>query len=390
MATTYTSTLDISVRKQHACVACGSKFSYILSRNIKGTGGTEEAAVQNAQKLAVDALENDVDQHACPVCGVFQPDMVAKTRRGRFFWGAALGSIGLAITLVLGLAQFIGISQAATLAAGVVLVTFLIMAWASLYNPNRLPTNNVPTSEMNLQTGKLQLDDRALAAAPASVDHYFAIGLRNLISLALVLATLVTVLLPVAMATLLRWPRNLAWAPEVVGPGDEACFYFREKLTSCKGMWHGSASAQVVNAEAGTPPATLAARTKNSSWGSTISGKSTSNSTNHMFAYVTVPLQPELARKTLNLTVATNVTYPYKVSRSFTEENNAFQEQTTLQLATPRAGTLYSRLFWGGQLVGLGLLAIAYWLTTSACKQLTKAALPTLIFPLQMPVPTSP
>jgi hypothetical protein len=389
MATTYTSTLDISVRKQHACLGCGSKYSYILARKIKGTGGTEEAAVQNAQKLAIDALENDVDQHACPVCGVFQPDMVAKTRKGRLGWGTALALVGLGVSLLLGIAQFLAISQAAMLGTGILFVAFLIMAWGSLFNPNRLPSNNVPMSEMNLHSGKLQLDERAQVAAPAAIDHYFAIGSLNLVSLAFVLAALVTVFTPILFSTLLGWPKNSAWAPEVVGPGDEACFYFRDKLTSCKSMWNGSASAKVANAE-GNLPAALSARTKNSNWGNTISGKSVSNSSNHMFAYITIPPQPELAGKTLTLDVATNVNFPYKEGRSFSEQSSAFAEQTTLRLASPGAGTLYAQMFWGGHSIALALIALAWWLTSAACKQLKASALPTLVIPLQTPVPTSP
>lgn len=390
MATTYTSTLDISVRKQHACLGCGSKYSYILARKIKGTGGTEEAAAQNAQKLAINALENDVDQHACPICGLFQPDMVAKTRSSRLFWGGMLGLVGLGITLILGLAQFVTISQAAILATGIVFVTFLIMTWGSFYNPNRLPTNNVPGSEMNLHSGKLQLDERAQVTAPPMVDQYFAIGSLNLVSLAFVLAALVTVLMPVILSIVLGWPKNPAWAPEVVGPGDEACFYFRDQLTSCKGMWNGSASAQVVNQDGGNALAGLSARTKNSHWGQRISGKSVSNTSNHMFAYVTIPEQAELAGKTVTLSIATNVHYPLKEGRSFTDHSSSFSEQTTLRLASPGAGALYARLFWGGHLIALAVLGIAWWLTSSACKQLKSNALPTLIIPLQTPIPTSP
>jgi hypothetical protein len=244
-------------------------------------------------------------------------------------------------------------------------------------------------SEMNLHSGKLQLDERAQVAAPAAIDHYFAIGSLNLVSLAFVLAALVTVFTPILFSTLLGWPKNSAWAPEVVGPGDEACFYFRDKLTSCKSMWNGSASAKVANAE-GNLPAALSARTKNSNWGNTISGKSVSNSSNHMFAYITIPPQPELAGKTLTLDVATNVNFPYKEGRSFSEQSSAFAEQTTLRLASPGAGTLYAQMFWGGHSIALALIALAWWLTSAACKQLKASALPTLVIPLQTPVPTSP
>jgi hypothetical protein len=243
---------------------------------------------------------------------------------------------------------------------------------------------------MNVHSGKLQLDERPQVSAPSAVDHYFAIGSLNLVSLAFVLAALVTVLMPVILAIVLGWPKNPAWAPEVVGPGDEACFYFRDKLTSCKGMWNGSASAQIVDAAGANLPAGFLARTKNSNWGQTISGKSVSNNANHMFAYVTIPEQPDLANKTLTLAIATNVNFPFKEGRSFSDQNQSFAEQTTLRLASPGAGALYSRLFWGGHLIALAVLGIAWWLTSSACRQLKSSALPTLIFPLQTPVPTSP
>jgi hypothetical protein len=138
------------------------------------------------------------------------------------------------------------------------------------------------------------------------------------------------------------------------------------------------------------PAAGLSARTKNSNWGQTISGKSVSNNSNHMFAYVRIPEQPDLTRKTLTLDIATNVTFPFKEGRSFADQSSSFAEQTTLRLASPGAGALYSQLFWGGHLIALAVLSIAWWLNSSACRQLKSSALPTLIFPLQTPVPTSP
>jgi hypothetical protein len=55
-----------------------------------------------------------------------------------------LGLIGLGISLILGLTQFMAISQAAILATGIVFLAFLIMAWGSLYNPIDYPASTCP------------------------------------------------------------------------------------------------------------------------------------------------------------------------------------------------------------------------------------------------------
>ena len=87
MATTYTANLTISCQKQHTCLGCRAEYFYLMERKIAGTGGTEAAAATNAEAAAIKSIENDVDQHACPHCGMMQPDMIAEVRRNRFLAG---------------------------------------------------------------------------------------------------------------------------------------------------------------------------------------------------------------------------------------------------------------------------------------------------------------
>ena len=93
MGTTYNAKLDVSCIKQHTCLGCGAEFHYRLERNVTGSGGSEAAAAANAEAAAVKALENDVDQHACPHCGLMQPDMIAEIRKGRFVAGMWIAPI---------------------------------------------------------------------------------------------------------------------------------------------------------------------------------------------------------------------------------------------------------------------------------------------------------
>ena len=73
MATTYTSTIEINVWKEHTCVGCGGAFRYLFKRKKSGTGGTPAAAQANASKAVVNALANEVDCSPAPAAASTSP-----------------------------------------------------------------------------------------------------------------------------------------------------------------------------------------------------------------------------------------------------------------------------------------------------------------------------
>jgi hypothetical protein len=76
MATTYKSTNEVNVWKEHACIGCGSRFRYLFKRKKTGQGRTPDAASIAARKAVVKALEHEVvDQpHAEDDGGIHRRD----------------------------------------------------------------------------------------------------------------------------------------------------------------------------------------------------------------------------------------------------------------------------------------------------------------------------
>ena len=117
MATTYTSTIEVNVWKEHTCISCGTIFRYLFKRKKTGQGGTEAVAEAAARKAVVDALANEVDMQPCPGCGLYQPDMIGNVRRRRhwyLFWAVVPV---VALVLILALADVLAFSTAAWIGA---------------------------------------------------------------------------------------------------------------------------------------------------------------------------------------------------------------------------------------------------------------------------------
>ena len=117
MATTYKSTIEINVWKEHACIGCGGRFRYLFKRKKTGQGGTPDAASAAARKAALKALEHEVDMHPCPGCGLYQPDMVGSRRSTRHWWVIAVTSILLLVLMILMLSDVMLAGMAAWAAA---------------------------------------------------------------------------------------------------------------------------------------------------------------------------------------------------------------------------------------------------------------------------------
>src|SRR6516162_3893134 len=137
MATTYTSTIEINVWKEHTCVGCGGAYRYLFKRKKSGSGGTPAAAQANARKAVVNALAHEVDMQPCPGCGLYQPDMIGAARARRHWWLNAITLVALLTLLILALAEVLAYSTAAWAAAGVAAAVLLTHWLLDANNPNR-------------------------------------------------------------------------------------------------------------------------------------------------------------------------------------------------------------------------------------------------------------
>lgn len=384
MGKTYTATINVSCLKQHTCVGCASKYSYQLMRNVKGQGSTESAASANAEKAAYKAIEGDSDFHACPVCGIVQPEMVADVRSLYYWAGAIIGVIGVAVALILGLTQVVTIAVSAYVAAAAVAVVLLIFVSGCWYNPNRSPESNRMDSEKKVSLGTLSLDEKAETLVGPVVDEHGGLSAGHMAALAMTLVAVGVAAAPPVMSVIFGWTVNTTCYPAVVGPGDTSCFYFDSNIVSINGMWRGSARARAVNAaELGLTVPVADASTKDSSWGDTISGKSVSNSTNKMWANVHFPDDPQWTGKTVDLELSVQATFPYEAGAGFDNASKNFSHRADVTLSSPGAGTLYHQVWWMGQVGVLVLVVVSTVVLLGTCKSLRQLANPTAVAPVE-------
>jgi hypothetical protein len=377
MGKTYKASISVSCLKEHTCVGCGSKFAYLFKREVKGEAAAEEKALLIAQAAANKAAESEVDPHACPNCGLIQPEMIAHERSTRFWVGTAFAIVGVLVALILGLTDVITIATSAYIATGVMGLVFFWSLLSCFYNPNKdLEANRMRTqAQITEKAGERWNDDPSPAIGGLMFGHW--LGLMFL------LASVLLAILPVALASINGWTQNTTTVPAVCGPGDAPCFYFDEKITCVNANWKGQVMAFVTNGgELGLANPILKGKTKESEWGDTISGKSVSNSTRTMWATVELPTEENLAGKTLKLTIIVAATYPFMVGNGFNDEQKVFKHDTELTLSAPMSGKTYKSAWWIGQIVVMVLSIAAAMVLLGTCNALRTQGNPTSIAPL--------
>lgn len=388
MAQSFKATADVRCRKTHLCVSCGGEFSYILSRTVTAEGATEGGARENARVAATKAAEKSVDVHPCPHCGVVQPEMVAETQQPIFVGALCVAVCGVLFGLFTGLAQGFSIHVAAQISAAALVGAWLVATWGAAHNPNRSPHSNLADVVQRVERGKLFPGEPPPPEEGPEIDRRIkkpllraSSGARQL-GLGLALAAIPVAAAPVLLATAKGWYVNETCWPSVAGPGDTTRFYFKDKITSLKGMWQGFADGNVTNAEelgiVGKIP--LVCKTNNSTWGNRITGKSVSNETNAMWSDVTFPRVSELAGKTVTLFLEVKATYPLAAGNAqFDDHEASFSHSTSLVMAEAGAGAMYFKAFWGGQLVAIVVSVMSFLSFWGGCNDLRAAGSKTVL-----------
>jgi hypothetical protein len=376
MGKTYKASITVACLKEHTCVGCGGKFAYEFTRKVQGEAASEEQALLKAQEAANKAAENEVDLHACPNCGMVQPEMIAHERSARYWLGVAVAFVGVLVALILGLTDVITIATSAYIATGVMGLVFLWSLMATFYNPNKdLEANRMASQAKVTEKSGERWDNPEGPIGGLAFAHW--LGLMFL------LAAVLIAILPVALAGISGWTQNATTTPAVCGPGDSPCIYFDEKISAVNSKWKGQVIAVVTNGgELGMENPILQGETKKSDWGDTISGKSVSNSSRTMWATVNLPADAELAGKTLKLTIIVDAIYPFMVGNGFNEEEKIFKHDTELTLSSPNAGKTYKSTWWIGQILVIVLSIAGAAVLVGTCTALKNQANPTSISPL--------
>jgi len=378
MAKTYTAKLKITFQKQHTCVGCQSEFRYQLDRQVTGTGGSKEAAESNLQTAISKSLANDVDQHACPHCGMLQPDMIAAVRSSRALTGAWIGVIVAAVGLFIALPHWVTLSTSAMISAIGMAIVMLVWLSSVFFNPNGNLSRGQSASADKVAAGKLQLI--ATGNSQDAVDDFSSPSAGQWFTLLLAGTSLALAASPIVLPSIMGWRTNDCY-PSVVGPGDQTTIYFNQEIRSLKGYWNGWVDARAtVDGEQKVVP--IQAETKSSTWGDTISGKNVSNNTNTMYVKVTMPRDESLVGKTVALDLTVSANFPLAEGREFFEHQERFQHTTKLQLSAAGSGSQYFKAWLTGQICSLVSCVIGgFVLCSSARSMAARAITPKLIMP---------
>jgi hypothetical protein len=393
MATTYTSTIEINVWKEHTCVGCGGAFRYLFKRKKSGSGGTPAAAQANARKAVVNALAHEIDQQPCPGCGLYQPDMIGAARARRHWWVFAATLVALLTLLILALTEVLAYSTTAWVAAGVAAAVLLAHLLIDGNNPNRDLESNHRLALARVESGDLWVP-RGSATNPTDVEAFAGSGWSpaHTVAYALLGLGLLGFLSPEALRLVRGWPQNREWFPVVAGPGDEVYTYFPDKITSVKGYWKGNATARVDNwRELDLPSPELKKPTsKNDDWGGRggtirIGSKESKTSTHAVWVKLQLPQGANLEGKTLRLHLDLAVTYPQLGKGPdgkdvWNEAVAPFKRDSSIKLSSTRAGQRYRSWWWGGMTTGALLLVVSGVLVARLSSAMRQKALPTDIF----------
>ncbi len=370
----YRASLTISCAKQHVCVHCGGKFSYLFQRKVEAEGHSREAAAAAADQLANHTIQATVELHECPYCGTVQPEMVAEVQSHRYWLGLLLGVGVLSLCLILGALSIVRIDTAAWIALTGALLVVGMNAWGLFCHPNRSLRRNRTRAQHKVAAARLSPDDPPNQNPETQRPHPAGRqpAAEAVLGFCLTVVALVVTLAPIALREINGWVANSSTYPAVVGPGDTARVYFDQKITSLQGMWEGTTHVKVTNpAEIGQAAGQIQATTKASNWGQTISGRSLS--TNHMWVDLKIPEYSSLAGKSIQADLQVRARYPFVVETQFDVKSEVFTHSTQLRLSSVGAGTAYNHAWWVGQWAALGLLVTGGILLLGSTKTLSNS-----------------
>jgi hypothetical protein len=373
-----TATRECNVVKEHTCIRCGVVYRYVFQRAKARSRFSPRAAESAAEWAVIKAMDTEADRQPCPGCGLYQPDMIAATP-ARWHW--YLVGLTAAFLFVVGLFSLFDVIQpgaaawSAVVGAGLFLVGHLLV---DCYNPNA----NLAT---NMRLARYRVGRDELWPVPskgAGWSEIRKVGRHRFGARLGVYALLALSLLAFACPELVLlandWPTNPQCRPVVVGPGDTPGVYIPKDIDCIKGLWRGTATAEVLNyKELGLSEARLRAESNKSRWGEKISRQSgDTNGLPRLWVMIYLPDDANLVGKALVLQINMKVLYPKQQGQGYVNVEETVVHDTTIELAPVGAGNRYRTLWWAGMLVGSLLLLVSGALLALLAASFRRRALP--------------
>lgn len=194
--TYYRATMRRGCWKEHRCVGCGTTFRYAFVTEQEALGDRADDALWNAERKVDASLWEDVMMHPCPVCGLYQPDMIGQRQynlHGGLFV-AQLVVLGVMV-LILGLAP--ESSNVRGIAAGAAGLFAAINLWGAVGNRNRNLRRNLARAVRELEAGVLAVESRGDGAPLRQHSAALWMSPARVVGVVLVLAGLAAFMLPV-------------------------------------------------------------------------------------------------------------------------------------------------------------------------------------------------
>jgi hypothetical protein len=380
-----TATLDIACWKEHECCACGTTFRYLFKRKEKGAGVSEEQAREQATRAGLTAVRRQVELQPCPTCGLYQPDMIGSWRSRRHLIVTCIGLVLLAGAFILSIDRHIpreAILWGALAAAGATVLAHFFVARRP-FNQDR--ESNLRRARQDVEEGRVLITASYSKPVENGEEHFHQGGLAPIFLLMILAA------LAIPTAEVVRrsqdWPINPEYTPQVAGPGDTMTVWFPQQIQAVKGLWNGTVTAQVLNAnELGLPNAAIQVETSRETWDNTIRISDRSKDPNVLtspWVKLTIPEISEARAKTLKVQIDLLVTYPSARGREMFEVlQKPCSRLASVTLAPPGSGRVFTLLWWGMGVGGAFLVVAGGFLLALRASWLSLRALPTRVFPL--------
>jgi hypothetical protein len=383
MASKKSSTVELKSWKEHTCAGCGGTFRYRIERSRFAQGDTPWEAEAKARAEASAAIQNEVDMQPCPACGMYQPDMLGDSQATLHGCLLVLVVLVLGVLAVVVLAAFVPQYVAAWVAFGICALIAFGHFRLAVNNPNADLEANRKKAEEAVGANTLTLVEPG-RKGPPPVSYPQRLGFWQWSALMLLGLGVIALASSEALRLVAGWPLNRGCVPMVAGPGDDVDIYFPDQISSIKGYWRGQPSVSVTNAqELGLADANLPATSEDDHWGSVMMGKHVSPKNAQLWARLSLPESENLAGETLQLKVALDVAYPAKTGMfGFQDVRQGFAHATELRLASALAGFMYQVVWWGGLLIGAGLIVLAEIFLYRSAKGRKRSALASRVVPI--------
>lgn len=278
---------------------------------------------------------------ACPECGCVPLSNVAGLKRSVHALGFVMGWLAAPFGGLLGFnTSLTTITYSATglTLGGLAAVLWLLHLIAALADPNSHRDRNIIRSAQMENAGLLERvsgpdDEKALGDRRSTSRWAYPLLTIGAVGVFLCFA-------PALLKAVRGWPENAGTKPDVAGPGDTVRVWFPKPIHAVNEIWNGTAEAEVL-VEGESAPRPVTATASQQTWGNSIGGKTVHNTSTWLWADVTLPDDPALAGKRVEVRTRLTYQYPYQRGTSFQNDTGKAATARTFALADRGAAGQY-------------------------------------------------